>query len=90
MEAGKKAAGFVTDFDSLLQQLKAEGYPQKYQYSGKMRSWDNLIKIARILQKVARPELLEAIQWSKKRVRQGGFRRFVLSHRRSVFHAPTG
>jgi hypothetical protein len=38
MEAGKKAAGFVTDFDSLLQQLKAEGYPQKYQYSGKMRS----------------------------------------------------
>jgi len=38
MEAGKKAAGFVTDFDNLLERLKAEGYPQKYQYSGKIYS----------------------------------------------------
>ncbi|CBY22202.1 unnamed protein product [Oikopleura dioica] len=42
MEAGKKAAGFVTDFDNLLERLKAEGYPQKYQYSEFCRMWQDL------------------------------------------------
>ena len=35
MEAGKKAAGFVTDFDNLIHRLKAEGVDRASRYSSK-------------------------------------------------------
>ncbi|CBY24142.1 unnamed protein product [Oikopleura dioica] len=42
MEAGKKAAGFVTDFDNLIHRLKAEGVDRASRYSTFTHYWQDL------------------------------------------------
>ena len=66
MEAGKKAAGFVTDFDNLIHRLKAEGVDRASRYSSKRSFLDRNNEDFSVHALLARFGALQAVRRASK------------------------